>query len=170
MADSSIFKVPKLKGSSNYDIWALRIESVLVQQNCKEILSIDPAELVLEKHPLDLPKLKEAESKALSILRLSLEDGPLLQTKDIKSPYILWNQLERLYSSKGFSSDFLLCKDLINTTLQQCQNNVEQYIQKVSRLVLNLEARNISLPPSFIAALILNNLNSDFDYLVTAIT
>ena len=89
MADSSLFRVPKLRGSSNYDIWALWIESVLVQQNCKEILSIDLAELVLEKHPLDLPLLKEAEARALSILRLSLEDGPLLQSKDIKNLYYL---------------------------------------------------------------------------------
>ena len=54
--------------------------------------------------------------------------------------------------------------------MQQCQNNVEIYLQKINRLVLSLESRNLALPHRFIAALILNNLSSDFDYLVTAIT
>ena len=49
MADSSIFRVPKLKGSSNYDMWALRIEAVLIQQDCYEILTIDPEEIEKKK-------------------------------------------------------------------------------------------------------------------------
>jgi len=64
----------------------------------------------------------------------------------------------------------LISKDLINTTLEQCQNNVKVYLQKVNRLLLSLEARSIKLPTKFIAALILNNLSSEFDYLVTAIS
>ena len=170
MADSSIFKLPKLKGSSNYDIWALRVESILVQQDCMEILTIEPSQLTEEKYPNSYQRIKNSEAKALSILRLSLEDGPLLQSKDFKHPYYLWNHLERLYSHKGFSSDFLICKDLINTTLKQCQNNVESYLQKVNRLVLSLQTRKIELLVRFIAALVLNNLTLDFNYLVSVIT
>ena len=106
----------------------------------------------------------------MSIIRLSLDDGPLLQTKEIKSPFLLWDNLKSLYQAKGFSSDFLLSKELINTTLISCNNNVEAYLQKIKRLLNSLEARDISLPSKFIAALVLNNLNNDFDYLVTIIT
>ena len=144
-------------------MWALRIEAVLIQQDCYEILTIDPEELEKKKDSESYQKLKSSEIKALSTLRLSLDDGPLLQSKDIKTQYHLWNHLNKLYSPKGFSSDFLICKDLINTTVQQCQNNVEIYLQKINRLVLSLESRNLALPHRFIAALILNNLSSDFD-------
>jgi hypothetical protein len=33
MSDSEIFKIPKLKGSSNFDIWSLRLESILTKDN-----------------------------------------------------------------------------------------------------------------------------------------
>ena len=171
MADSSIYRVPKLIGNSNYDIWALRIESLLVKEGCYSIMTINPADLTLARYSQDqLDELKQLEGKALSIIRLSLEDGPLLQTKEIKSPFTLWNNLQSLYQSKGFSSDFLLSKELINTTLASCNSNVEEYLQKIKRLINSLKARNLELPPKFIAALVLNNLNSKFDYLVTIIT
>ena len=32
MADT-IFKIPKLKGSDNFDIWAIRIENILIKEN-----------------------------------------------------------------------------------------------------------------------------------------
>ena len=171
MADSSIYRIAKLKGNSNYDIWALRIESVLVKEGCEEIMHIDPSTLTLSNYVQEtLVKLKELEKKALSIIKLSLEDGPLLQTKEIKSPFALWNKLKALYQAKGFSSDFLLSKELINTTLSSCKNNVEEYLQKIKRLINSLEARDVALPSKFIAALVLNNLNREFDYLVTIIT
>ncbi|KAH7557892.1 hypothetical protein BM1_05164 [Bipolaris maydis] len=48
MADS-IFKVPKLKGSSNYDMWAIRIQSILIQQDCGDIAVI--GDLTPEERP-----------------------------------------------------------------------------------------------------------------------
>jgi len=90
MADSSIYRVPKLIGNSNYDIWALRIESLLVKEGCYSIMTINPADLTLARYSQDqLDELKQLEGKALSIIRLSLEDGPLLQTKEIKSLFTL---------------------------------------------------------------------------------
>jgi hypothetical protein len=89
MADS-IFRVPKLKGSSNYDIWALRLESILIKEDCTEIMQIDPINLSLSNYTAEeLQRLKYLESKALSIIRLALEDGPLLQTKELKSLFAL---------------------------------------------------------------------------------
>ena len=134
-------------------------------------MSIEPNNLTLASYKSEkLAELKEQEARALSILRLSLEDGPLLQTKEVKSPFILWNKLKALYQSKGFSSDFLLSKELINTSLANCKGNVEDYLQKVKRLTNSLEARKLTLPNKFVAALVLNNLTRDYNYLVAIIT
>ena len=90
MANSSIYRIAKLKGNSNYDIWALRIESILIKEGCDEIMHIDPSTITLSDYiQEEVVRLKELEKKALSIIRLSIEDGPLLQTKEIKSPYTL---------------------------------------------------------------------------------
>jgi hypothetical protein len=167
----SLYKIPKLKGSSNYDIWNLRLTSILVKEGCQEIITIDPTKLTSSNYEgIELLRLKELESKALAIIRLSLEDGPLLSTKEITSPYILWNKLKDLYSTKGFSSEFLLSKELINTTLNSCKGNIELYLQTVSRLVTSLEARKLKLPNKFVAALVLNNLTKEYSYLVAILT
>ena len=90
MADSSIYRVTKLQGNSNYDIWALRVEALLIKEKCSEVMQIQPERLNNSNYSVEkLADLKEQEARALSILRLSLEDGPLLQTKEVKSPYTL---------------------------------------------------------------------------------
>jgi hypothetical protein len=53
-------------------------------------MHIDPSTLTLTNYIQEaLVRLKELEKRALSIIRLSLEDGPLLQTKEIKNPFTL---------------------------------------------------------------------------------
>ena len=156
-------KIPKLAGSANWDIWSIRIESLLVEKGYYNVMSIDPtsiennADYVLQA------------SKALAYIRLALADGPLLQTRYITNPYILWNSLKNLYQSKGFNSEFLICKELFNTTLTKSKN-LEDYITTVKRLNDDLKARNMNLPDKFIAAWTLNNLTSNYENIVTIIT
>ena len=57
--------------------------------------------------------------KAIAYIRLALADGPLLQTRNITDPCLLWGKLKTLYEPKGFSSDFLICKELFETTLSK---------------------------------------------------
>ena len=165
MADN-IFKIPKLEVSSNYDIWSIRIESLLIQQGYLDVMSIDITTLSIEEHNL----LQEKASKATSYIRLALGDGPLIATRYITNPFLLWNKLKDLYEAKGFSSEFLLCRELIATTLSSSKNNLELYIQNFKRVLNSLQAKNIILPNKFIVAFRLSNLNKDYDYIVTIIT
>ena len=64
--------------------------------------------------------------------------------------------LKNLYKAKEFSSEFLISKELINTTLDYYRDNVEDYINAFKRIVNNLESREIILPKKFIIALLLN--------------
>ena len=176
MADS-IFKIPKLSNSDDWDIWSLRIEAILIEKGyldvcqtseeafIESIANLDPreGEARLEAH-------RALSLKALAYIRLALADGPLLQTKSIRDPYKLLKALGGLYESKGFSSEFILCKSLINTTLSNSKGNLEFYLQNIRRLVNDLESKNISLPTNFVAALVLNNLSKEYDYIVTIIT
>jgi hypothetical protein len=163
MLDS--IKLPKLKGSANYDLWAIRLEAIIVEKGYLSYILNNPA--TIENN---IETLGENAYKATALIKLALEDGPLLQTRFISNPYILWNTLKNLYEAKGFSSEFLLSKELINTTLNSCKGNLESYINSFKRIINSLESRNISLPTKFIAALLLNNLNKDYEYIVTVIT
>jgi hypothetical protein len=163
----SLFKIPKLSGSKNYEIWSIRIEAYLIKEGCLDVMTTDITSLTQEEQLL----LQENASKAISIIKLSLEDGPLVQTRFITNPYLLWQKLKQLYEPKGFSSEFILSKDLINTTLSSQKYNLEEYINTFKRLVNNLEAKSIQLPKKFLVALLLNNLNSrEYEYIIAVIT
>ena len=72
MSDSTSYKIPKLKGSSNYDIQALRIAAILSEKDL---------EFVMKNQDLgDDLELEKQNNKACTIIKLSLEDRPLIQT------------------------------------------------------------------------------------------
>ena len=167
MADN-ILKVPKLIGSPNWDLWSIRMESILIEKGYDEVLTTSIS--TIDPTSGEYNRLKALSQKATAYIKLALADGPLLQTRHITDPCKLWNTLQGLYEPKGFSSEFLIVKELINTTLVSSKGNLELYLQNIKRLVNSLEARNIKLPNSFIVALLLNNLSSDYKYIVTIIT
>ena len=167
MADN-ILKVPKLIGSPNWDLWSIRMESILIEKGYDEVLTTSIS--IIDPTSGEYNRLKALSQKATAYIKLALADGPLLQTRHITDPCKLWNTLQGLYEPKGFSSEFLIVKELINTTLVSSKGNLELYLQNIKRLVNSLEARNIKLPNSFIVALLLNNLSSDYKYIVTIIT
>ena len=183
MADT-IFKIPKLKGSDNFDIQAIRIENILIKENFYNFILDDyttpenTESIILESQSANpneerldiLSRTRISANKATSIIKLSLEDGPLLQTRFISNPYILWVTLKNLYSAQGFSSEFILSKELINTTINTFKGDLEKFLNKFKNIINNLESKNIILPNNFIAALLLNNLNKDYEYIVTIIT
>jgi hypothetical protein len=176
MADT-VFKIPKLKGSQNFDIWSLRIESIITKEGFLDFILEDysSSEQYREQkanlaEPTKLTELDVRASKVISLIRLSLEDSPLLQTRFIKNPYTLYNTLKNLYCAQGFSSKFILSKELINTTISTYKGNLELYINAFKRILNNLEAKGINLPSKFTAALLLNNLNKDYKYIITTIT
>ena len=111
----------------------------------------------------------ELKAKALAYIRLSLADGPLLQIRNIRDPLEAWNALKALYEPKGFSSEFLLCRELFQTTLKSYKS-IESYLNKIKQLHDDLIARNLAIPNKVIAAWVLNGLTSDYDSIVAMIT
>lgn len=162
----TIFKVPKLKGSSNYDLQSIKLEAILIKEGLIDYINRDLTLLPIEESS----PLEDKALKTTSLIKLSLEDGPLLQIRFISNPYILQDTIKNLYFAKGFSSKFILSKDLINNTLNTYKGNLEVYINNFKRIVNNLESRSIILPNKFLIALLLNNLNKDYKYIVAIIT
>lgn len=161
-------KLPKLQGSSNYDIWSIRMEALLVEKGYYDVMTTETSNLDLDLEENKI--LKEKASKATAYIRLTLGDGPLLQTRYITDPNILWSSLKNLYEAKGFSSEFLSIKELLNTTLSSSKDNMELYLHNIRRIINTLESKSIKLPERFIIGLILNNLSRDYEYTVAIIS
>jgi len=154
---SEKISIPKLIGQSNYEVWSLRVESLLVKGSLSE---------AIEEGSNPKP---EIDLKALANIRLTIEDGPLLQIRHSTTALEAWNLLKNLYSPKGFSSEFLICKELFETTLSK-YSSMEEYLNKVKQLTDQLKAKGIELPSQVTVAWVLNNLTSPYEGFVTMVT
>ena len=154
---SDKISICKLIGQSNYEVWSLRVQSLLVHGSLSDAI----VEGVSPKPEID--------QKALANIRLTIEDGPLLQIQYSKTALEAWNLLKNLYSPKGFSSEFLICKELFETTLSK-YSSMEEYLNKVKQLTDQLRAKGIALPSQVIVAWVLNNLTSPYEGFVTMVT
>jgi hypothetical protein len=99
-----------------------------------------------------------------------LEDGPLLQTRNFNDSLLLWKQLEALYQPKGFSSEFLISRDLFSTTLTGCKGSIEDYLTRIRRLTDELAAKDLAIPNKVIAAYTLSNLGPGWENTVAIIS
>src|SRR6201996_6175224 len=168
-------KINPLKGSVNWNIWRIRLNALLAKDDLA--YTIKPKKEFPKGTPKDdieeyTNKRRSDSEKAIAIIRLNLEDTPLIQTANIEDndAEALYNRLEALYSSKGFSTEFILAKELFETTLSGCGNSVESYLARIRRYTDELALRNKAIPKAIIAAFALNNLLREFDSIIAAIT
>ena len=161
--DTTSFKFPKLKGSTNYDIWAIRCKAFLIEKGHYRVLAT-------HRDQQNTSKYLEATVKATALIRLTLEDSPLIQTQYIEDANELWLQLKELYEPKGFNSEFLICKELFSTTLSKCGNSIESYLTKIRRQTDQLAAKGLPIPPKVIAAYTLSNLTPEYESTVAIIS
>jgi hypothetical protein len=174
MSDNSLFRFPRLKGSQNWEFWALRMEAYIIDKGYESALYpvVPYDELTGTKQDYEV-YLRDRETKSLkasALIRLAVEDGPLIQLKGLKSAIAIWDRLKDLYEPKGFSSEFLVCKELFSTTLARCGNSIETYLNRIKRLSDELASRNLAIPSKVIVAYALNNLTREYEHTVAIIT
>jgi hypothetical protein len=134
MSSSSNNKIliAKLKGSNNYEVWSLHITAYLIKEGVYNA--------ILTSDGID----KNIDQKALSNILLLIEDGPLLQIQHIDTAFKAWNSLKNLYAPQGFSSEFIICREFFNTTLNK-YTSMEEYLNKVKQLSNQLIAKKLEL-------------------------
>jgi len=160
--------IPKLLGQSNYELWSLRMQAILVEKNLGSFI-LNPLPITATTTIEEKIALETSSNRALAFIQLSLGDGPLLQIRNIITPIEAWNTLKNLYSLQGFSSEFLLYKELQSTTLSTSQN-IEDYLNTIKRIIDDLTSRDIILPSRIVLAHVLNNLTPDFENFTATIT
>jgi hypothetical protein len=167
-------RIQRLEGARDWDLFKIRIRALLSEKGYidaikpkKEFTKNTARETIDEYND----KRIEISAKASAIIRLNLGDGPLISTKNIEEDNAeeLYNRLKALYEPKGFSSEFLIAKELFSTTLRGSGNNIERYLTKIRSLTEDLAARDKAIPTEIIAAYTLNNLTNEYDYIIAAI-
>ena len=172
-SESNPFRVQRLKGSQNWEFWALRMEAYIIDKGYESALyPVIPYDEIGTKEDYNayLRDRSTKSIKAAALIKLALDDGPLIQVKGLKDAIDIWDKLKELYEPKGFSSEFLICKELFNTTLARCGNSIESYLTRIKRLSDELAARKLTIPSKVLAAYALNNLTSEYENTVAIIT
>ena len=156
MVSTKEIALPKLKGTSNYIIQSLKTSAHLTKEGCLDaILNGDVS--------------KAKSEKALANIQLLCEDGPLLQIKHYTNAFAAWKALKELYNPRGFTSEYLLIKELFEATLDKYPS-IEEYLNKVKEISDELKARSLELPKQVVIAWILYGLGDSYDGLVSNIT
>ena len=70
----SILKIPRLNGSDNWDIWNIRMHTVLTERGYYDVM----IPLTTPMSPEQLGERTGKQFKALAFIQLALSDGPLL--------------------------------------------------------------------------------------------
>jgi hypothetical protein len=133
-SSSDRISIPKLKGAVNYEVWALRTDAFLIKEGLKEATIPDHFELE-----------DDINNKALANIGLVVEHGPLLQIQHVSTALESWESFKNLYSPKGFTSEFFICREFFNTTLDK-YTSMEEYLNKVKQLSDQLKAKQLELP------------------------
>ena len=162
MLEERAIKVPKLIGSSNYELQAIRIKAALIAKDLYRFLSRNPENIKTAKE-------NKEDSKALSYIQLACIDGPLLYISAIDNLLDAWKHLERLYAPRGFSSEFILFKEFFGATLSSL-GTVENYLATIQRILTSLKAKDLKLPNKLIIAWTLHNLGPEFDAFIASTT
>ena len=172
MDSNNPFKIQRLKGSNNYDIWSIRTEAILADKGYSTTIDTNPYPEKATQKAIDTlnKEIDEKSPKAAAIIRLLLEDGPLVQVKGIEKAVDVWKRLKDLYEPKGFSSEFLLCRELFDTTLSKSGHSIEAYLTRIKRLTDDLATRGLGIPSKVIAAYALNNLSPEYENTVAIIS
>ena len=77
--------------------------------------------------------------------------------------------MQDLYRPKGFTSQFLICKELFNTSLAKYKN-IENYLNQVKRLADELIANDLAISERVLIAWTLNNLTPEYESAVAIIS
>ena len=158
MSEDRAIKLPKLIGSSNYELWAIRIKAALIAKDLGGFLS-----------RAEGAKSTKDNAKALGYIQLACADGPLMHILNFDNPTDAWNYLDRLYAPRGFSSEFILFKEFFGATLSSL-GSVDNYLATIKRVSTNLKAKQLELLNKLIIAWTLYNLGPAYEAFVASIT
>ena len=149
--------ITKLKGSENYQGWAIMAKAYLLRQGLDQAIQ-SPED--------DNDRLQK---KALADITLLCEYGTANHITNCKTGFEAWKILKDLYNSDGFTNKYILLQQFFQT-VQSDFESVEAYVSKIKSILDNLTAQDLMIPEMVNIAWLLQNLESDFEPFVAQVT
>ncbi|MFQ6660850.1 hypothetical protein Gotur_029216 [Gossypium turneri] len=125
------FEIEKFDGETNFNLWQVRMMTILVQTGLKKV--------VTRKKPenLNQTEWEELDEKALSTIHLCLANTVLQEVLMEKTSTVLWKRLETLYATKSLSNRLVLKQRLFTFRINEAEllrDHISQFITLLNDL------------------------------------
>nr|BAQ19356.1 putative gag-pol polyprotein [Torenia fournieri] len=147
------FEVEKFTGDNDFGLWKMKMRALLTQQGLIEVLMVEdpPATVVAGTAPTGqedaaaaavnaqaAAEKKILDSKAHSVIILSLGDRVLRQVSHESTALGLWKKLEELYMTKSLANRLYLKQALYSFKMIE-EKAIDEQMDQFIKLILDLE-------------------------------
>jgi hypothetical protein len=162
---SSKFEVEKLSGKSNFDLWTLKMQDLLVQQGLQKAL-VDKSKKTIA---MTNEEWEDLDAKAFSTIRLCLVDDVLFNIVGEDTTSRLWSKLESLYMTKSLMSIIYLKRQLYSLWMKE-GTKVVDHLNTFNTLIVQSNSMEVKFEDEDKDITLLCLLPKSWDNLVTSIS
>ena len=160
MEGSETYRVPKLKGSENYESWKEDITNALKAKGLWMItsrklkksapLSSDASTADKKKHTTDVQHWEDRNDRASGIIGFSCEKGPRIHISKADNATKMWSILKTQYEQSNLTILFLATKELIQSKqsdfkfIQDYADSLKQAVTKCADIGKTVESWMLS--------------------------
>uniref|UniRef100_A0A803NJZ9 Retrovirus-related Pol polyprotein from transposon TNT 1-94 n=1 Tax=Cannabis sativa TaxID=3483 RepID=A0A803NJZ9_CANSA len=130
------YEVDKFIGANNFSLWRIEMTTLLVHQGIVKAINAEALPTVE-----DAKKKLEIETKAHSVILLSLGDEVLREVADEEKALGLWDKLATICRKKSLANKLYLKKKLYSLRMEEGKE-LRKYIDDFNKVVLDFN--NIS--------------------------
>lgn len=148
--------------SSNYSIWKVRMESLLVIHDLYDIV------LGEEEEPQggqELARYKKKARLALHCLKMNVSNDLLNEVSSCISAKEAWDSLKAIYESNN-TSRVLMIRNQILQSMRRSDENAQEYVLRIKSLNKELSSIGEKILENELVQVILNGLGDEFSNLV----
>ena len=156
---TSVPNIDKLEGQINYSSWKFAMKMSLMLEGLWDIVNQDTVSTTE----------KEKDNRALAKICLSVKPLCYVHLCKVKSSNEAWKNLQNAFEATDMNQKFELQRRLFRAKRDNYET-MEEYINDVISIVYRLADIGVSIKDDFVAFVLLNGLNDEYEALVMALT
>ena len=171
--------VVRLKKTSNYKVWAIKSQMILIQEGLWKAIEPNNGEPTSAKATTSTSKATDTQPigsraidktlkwQAVVTIILSLDNSLINHAIGITSAKELWRILKDLFSLQGFTARYLLHKKLVTTTLANSKS-VGDFVDSLKQCEQRLQKMGSPVPNWILLFTLLHNFGDSYKSFVSS--
>ena len=137
MGNSDKTSIPKLKGTENIMTWQMRCHALHIKDDYLIVIPTTSTGAI--------SCTSDQSDKAHAIIRINIEDNPLLTIENCVIAMEAWDKLKHTYNPKGITMEYLLLKQFFSLPRTN-SDNMEETSTRSQSFIPTLKPKASSFP------------------------